>query len=235
MNIDDFITSLDSMLIDDIPVLESNVRFMNDSKLRFGNLYPVYIVLFSGMKDTISRIIRRITSSEFSHASLTFDLSMKHLYSFGRTGDGLRIESFSNMENVDTKDNKERYYSSELGYRLYVTFVPKEDYKLIQDKMKWFIDNIDKSRFSYEGLIYTAMGIKHEDPRKYFCSQFITHVLNAGNNQIIDKEPSLVKPYNFTEFPNFYRVCGGYIGSYNQRAAEKSVKAIYNRVIKKKK
>ena len=191
-------------------------------------LYPVYVILYEG-HTLLSTIIKKITHSRFSHASISFDLSMQYIFSFGehnveinKNKRGLKIENF-----VD----KDPTITDLTGYRLYVTFVPENVYKKMKNKLNSIIENQTAMKFNFNGLIRQIFNIEHEDTNKMFCSQFVATILKSGNENIISTSSSITKPSDFTQFDNFYRVCGGYVGDYDRKYAERKVKEIYKKKI----
>lgn len=242
MNIMEFIEALESYSIDFESVLEGahslaqydldDVVKIND-RHKSARKYPVYVILYEG-DAPLSVVIKKITKSQFSHASISFDLSMQYIFSFGtheydinKNPLGIKLEKFSG-DDARTIDGL-------TGYRLYVTFVSKDEYLRMKNKLNDIIGRQQMFKFNIAGLARQIFNIEHEESAKYFCSQFVATVLKSGNNDIIASKSSVTKPSDFTKFDNFYRVCGGYINDYNRKEAERKVKEIYKTKILGKK
>lgn len=237
MDMTNFIDAMESYMIDFESVIENthsiapyeinDIVKINDNHKNVRK-YPVYVILYEG-NNPLSVVIKKITQSQFSHASISFDLSMQYIFSFG-THDfeinksllGMKVEKFG-----DSNAN----INALTGYRMYVTFVTENEYNQMKIKLNSIVKNQSAMKFSISGLARQIFNIEHEDANKMFCSQFVATVLKSGNDKIVSRNSSVTKPSDFTKFDNFYRVCGGYVGDYDRKYAERKVKEIYKKKI----
>ena len=200
-------------------------------------LYPVYIVLVRS-NTPVAKVITTFTKSTYSHCSISFDYTMKKMYSFGAKfdDDGNYIPSEGIMPNSGfTKENIKN--SILLGhnspYSIYVTFVNKSELKLMKNRLKWFIKNETKFKFNSIGLIKNFFNIESHSPYKLFCSQFVSDILNTGKPGFTQKENSLMKPQDFTETLNCYHVCDGIVDKFNASEVKENTEKILNRINKR--
>lgn len=237
MNITNFIEAMESYMIDFEKVIESSnliSPYVIDDVIKLDNThgnerkYPVYVILYGG-STLLSATIKKLTRSRFSHASISFDLSMQYIFSFGdhdceinKNKRGLKIERFDNSDPTITDLTE---------YRVYVTFVTEDEYNKMKNTLNSFVEKQSIMKFNLFGLARQIFNIEHEDSTKMFCSQFVATILKSGNEDIISSRTSLTKPSDFTQFDNFYRVCGGYVGDYDRKYAERKVKEIYKKKI----
>jgi len=144
------------------------------------HLNPVYVTLFS--KDaTHSNIIKRFTNSEYSHSTISMDASLNNMYSFsgipynrGILASGFLRESIYSPNYVHVNN-----------LSLYVIFFNDEEYKLLQEKIDWFIENYNKYKYSYAGLVQYILNRKEvkrmteNEKKKFFCSEFVSWIINS--------------------------------------------------------
>lgn len=186
-------------------------------------LYPVYVLLSHRSASALSNVIKALTHSQFSHAALSFDPKLTHMYSFGRNSPNSSKGSFR-LESI----KKDAYTMGEVPYSLYVVPCTAEQCKLIKKRLKYFAANKSNFTFDMAGLVKNGLGIESEPDDKWFCSRFVADVLNAGapaGTKYIE-HPSLMDPDDFrhTNFAQY--VCGGLISDYDYLVAERITKDI---------
>ena len=186
-------------------------------------LYPVYVLLSHRSASALSNVIKALTHSQFSHAALSFDPKLTHMYSFGRNSPNSSKGSFR-LESI----KKDAYTMGEVPYSLYVVPCTAEQCKLIKKRLKYFAANKSNFTFDMAGLVKNGLGIESEPDDKWFCSRFVSDVLNAGapaGTKYVE-HPSLMDPDDFrhTNFAQY--VCGGLISDYDYLVAERITKDI---------
>lgn len=210
-------------------LLDKNVHFYDkiDETASYqakGKLYPVYIMLVhSGT--TVSNLIKSISHSEYSHASISFDSSLDHMYSFARKDPknpflgGFRYESIG----------KGFYDKKEIPYALYVVPCTEDQVKRMKKRLDYFVKNNSKFSFDFAGLVKNYIGYADEPEYRWFCSRFVADILNAGSPEefkYID-EPSLMDPDDFkkTNFARFV-IAGDNMMKYDRKLVDKLTKKI---------
>lgn len=206
-------------------VKESNLLTLTESTLLERGLYPVYILLtYTGT--TMASLIRSFTKEPYSHASISFSSIMDDLYSFGKRDENSPI-SFIN-ENItqgifkDVQDNA--------VYSLYVTFIFKDQYDLMKERLEEFKKNKDRLKYSILGLFNIAIGKETHKENEYFCSQFVAEILKAGIPSLLGKDSSLYTPYSLTKIKNMYFVDKGKLVNYNAEKVDKKVELLSNSI-----
>lgn len=162
----------DANPIDNLSILESSNKKLN----------PVFVVMTEG-KSRFSGIIKTITHSIYSHASISFDYTLEKMYSYAIKGDtnGFREENIKNTP-----------ITSKIG--VYVFFVSDEVYKKIVDMVEMFKNNKDKTKYSYKNLITYLFNIPYNNDWKMVCSQFVDRCLKVAGIDISGIDSSLVSP-----------------------------------------
>ena len=186
--------------------------------------YPVYIVLVhSGT--TVSKMIKNISHSEFSHASISFDSSLSKMYSFARKDPrnpfvgGFRYESIG----------EGFYEQKEIPYAVYMVPCTENQIKKMKKRLNYFIQNESKFKFDFSGLVTNYLGIVNNPEHRWFCSRFVADILNAGapKNKPYVAEPSLQDPDDFKNdsYAHFI-VSGDNLMKYDQKLVDRRSRKI---------
>lgn len=180
-------------------LVDKNLRFvdrLDEAANKSQKLYPVYVVLVHSGTG-VSKAIKAISHSEYSHASICFDSSLDKMYSFARKDPrnpfigGFRYESIG----------KGFYEQKEIPYAVYVVPCTENQIKKMKKRLNYFIQNQEKFTFDFTGLVTNYLGIVNNPAHRWFCSRFVADVLNAGapkNNPYVT-EPSLQDPDDFKD------------------------------------
>lgn len=180
-------------------LVDKNLKFvdrLDEATTKSQKLYPVYVVLVHSGTG-VSKAIKAISHSEYSHASICFDSSLDKMYSFARKDPrnpfigGFRYESIG----------KGFYEQKEIPYAVYVVPCTENQIKKMKKRLNYFIQNQEKFTFDFTGLVTNYLGIVNNPAHRWFCSRFVADVLNAGapkNNPYV-AEPSLQDPDDFKD------------------------------------
>ena len=175
---------------------------------------PVYIVLSSG-SSLFARGIKNVTKSEFSHAMISFNSKLDPLYSFGTKAGGKGLGFVINNPKDYVFDVEDAKYS------VYVMYVTDKAKKAMQDALRFFIDNKDKLKYDFHGILDIWRG-KASDQRQgqWFCSRFVMFLISKATD--ISKAPSLWKPVDIMQLDNISLVNRGFnFYNYDYRVTER--------------
>ena len=141
------------------------------------DVYPLYVVFFNS-ETFFNKLTRIATKSVYSHSALSFDASMKTLYSFSFPG-GFQAQSL-----------KDR--TSDKAIQVYAVFVSKERY----NKLKQKIEKLKESHADYSliNLITIPLNINYVDNVKMVCSQFVDSMLKLADVDITKIGSNMVSP-----------------------------------------
>jgi hypothetical protein len=142
----------------------------------------------------ISRIIKNFSSIPYSHVSISLNKELKPMYSFGRIFSRTPIIAGLVQENINTglyaikKDTVCRVYEIE---------VEDWQYKLIESTLNSMWAERWKYRYDTRGLVRLAANRPRVRENKYVCSNFVAHILEQSNVNLIDKPFYTVQPVDF--------------------------------------
>lgn len=188
-------------------------------------LYPVY-VLCVHTGTLLANAIKKATGSHFSHCTISFDSSLKNMYSFGRK---TRLTELSNGSFVKESIHNPPYTNEGVTYALYCIPVTSSQLAAMKKRLEYFVKNKTKFRYDFAGLFKNFFGIADNPEQRWFCSRFVADIINAGTEpgqkQMI-REPSLMRPEDFL-YTNFaLYVTSGLIKDYDQILVDKVTKKL---------
>lgn len=161
-------------------------------------IVPVYICLFSG-KALHSRAIEWYTHTEWSHAAMSFNSSMKQMYTFNANNNvsadgksaGFTIESIEKYWKIDPS----------IKFKVHALFVTAAQRDMMRDAVDWYIKHQDDTKYSMKTIINiffkkaSDFGNEFKNKTEMVCSQFVYTILAIANLKLrVTKDASLVSP-----------------------------------------
>ena len=195
-------------------------------------IVPVFICLFKG-KSLHSRGIELYTGSEWSHAAMSFDSSMKQMYTFNMnpkvTSDGVSkgftIESIEAYWKIDPS----------IKFKVHALFVTKEQKAMMEDAIKWYVIHQNETKYSFKTIINIALkrvsdfGSEYANKTEMVCSQFVYTILAIADFKTkVTKDASLVSPGDLDTSidDRLYSMFIGGIGLYSSKKIDRMVRQI---------
>ena len=150
----------------------------------------IYLV-FTRTGTWLSRMICIFSNLKYPHAAISFDDRFTNMYSFGRLNPDNPFPGGFVVENL--RDGVYRKFpdSECLIYKIEVS---EEQHRSIREQIEEFLKEKEKYRYNFLGLfgVITNRPVKRKD--RYFCSQFVAHILMNAGVFHSDKAPELVRP-----------------------------------------
>ena len=154
----------------------------------------IYLLLTKS--DTfISKAIYLMTQDSYTHISISFEENLQPMYSCARKYTyspipaGIRNESF-----------EKGFYNKNqhIPCALYTLTVKKEIYYKAKFILESILNHSQDYKYNLMGLILCKLEVPYRRNHYYFCSEFVSEVLEKSNAIELPKHPSLMRPADYT-------------------------------------
>lgn len=153
----------------------------------------IYILLTKS--DTyVSKIIKMTTNDTYTHASISFEHTLQPLYSFSR----LQLAPLPAGLHTEPFDSGFFKKYPHLPCALYALEVEDEVYTAAKADVEGMMSIASLYRYNIMGLIFCRLNIPLNRKYHYFCSEFVSKILKNSNALTLPKEPSLMRPEDYT-------------------------------------
>ena len=151
----------------------------------------IYIILtYTGTM--LSKIIKFYTKDEFSHVSLSLDIGLKQMYSFGRLNPYNPFIGGFVHEYID-KGTFKRFINTKA--RIIELDIEEAQYYKLQELIKQIELNRAMYKFNTLGLFAVAFNLKIRARNSFYCAEFVKYLIENSNINL--KLPELVRPESF--------------------------------------
>ena len=169
----------------------------------------IYIVL-THTGTLLSKIIKIFTKDEFTHSSISLDIELDQMYSFGRLNPynpfiGGFIHEYKN------KGTYRRFYNTKT--KIYSLDVTGEQYDKIFNIIKNVESNKENYKFNILGLIGAGFNKKIDSKKSFYCAEFVKYLLEKSN--VCTYLPNAIKPEDFKNIIGLNEVYNGLMRKYN--------------------
>ena len=148
-------------------------------------------ILLTVYSDRASRIVQRVTSSQYSHAAI--GMENKRFFTFGFK------KGFKNGFRAEKPWIFAKYKQNVESCALYKLDVTEDTYALIESRLQNFKDNKTEYTYSFLGAVLCFFRIPHNFKKQYFCSRFVAELLSESGALQLKKSPSLYQPDDFAK------------------------------------
>lgn len=191
--------------------LESTERFPNwmkmhpiqESSVTGKGLKPVYVVCMHTGGTPLSNMVKMFTGNEFTHAAISFNPDFSPLYSFGKKQTTEGPTGFT-VDDIHVPF----YWDRNIHWAAFVVFVDDDSYNLMKEKIQWFVRRSSVFRFNFAGIVKIAVNLPSENRLKYFCSSFVSDILQVGGLNV-EKSYTLYSPQDLANLYAAYEVGRG--------------------------
>ena len=169
----------------------------------------IYIVLtYTGT--LLSRIIKKYTKDEYSHASISLDVELNQMYSFGRLNPYNPFIGGFVHEGLNRGTFK-RFKNTKAG--IYCLEITDDQYKAIEENIKNIQSKKDEYNFNVLGLFAAGFNKKicHDDC--FYCAEFVKYIIESTGIDI--GLPEIIKPEDFKYAKGLKPVYNGLLRKYN--------------------
>lgn len=170
----------------------------------------IYIVL-TNTGTVLSNIIKKWTKDKNTHISISLDKDLIELYSFGRLNPYNAFVGGFIKEGIHTGTFKRFMKTTTQIYSLLIT---DEQYDRIMEIIEDFRKQKQLYKFNILGLILAGFNKTVERKNKFYCAQFVKHVLYCSRIEGVDYS-LIIKPEDFKKINNLELVYQGLLKEYN--------------------
>ncbi|MBE6043176.1 hypothetical protein AAGC94_09815 [Clostridium sporogenes] len=160
--------------------------------------YHIYIIL-TRTNTVLSNLIRFAKKDEYTHAAISLDKNLDHMYSFGRKYTYNPFIGRFKEENI----NKGVYrLHKNLPGLIVEVEVSKEQYEYAKGLINHFISNSNIYKYNYKGLLYGLFNKETCCCNRFLCSEFVYHILKESNIVDFNIASNLVRPQSLLNVDN---------------------------------
>ncbi|MBD7913130.1 MULTISPECIES: hypothetical protein [Clostridium] len=158
----------------------------------------IYLV-FSRTGTWLSRSIKVITNSEYTHVALSLDSNFDNMYTFGRLNPNNPFYAGLTIENLHDGVYKKSSSCESLIYKIPVS---KDQLDTLIDELNKYYYSDIKYKYNFLGLFAVLLDKPWKRSRHYFCSQFVTELLIKSSIWDSPKLPELTRPTDLVHIDN---------------------------------
>ena len=167
----------------------------------------IYVFLTRSVTIT-SRFVYMITKDRYTHTSIAFDDQLSILYSSGRKNGVTPFPAGPCYEGL----NKGIFKRSPcIRCAVYALQVSDEVYERAKGEAQRILDNADDYKFNVWGMAACYMKKPYRPKNRFFCSQFVGEILTRSGAVKLPKDPSLMRPIEYSRLPELTCVYEGRI------------------------
>ena len=159
----------------------------------------------------LSNLVYSLTGAQYTHISLAFDEDLSTLYSSTRKNGYTMFREYLNRGVFLMREN--------IPCALYALEVTDEAYTRAKRRTQHMMHHGELYRFNSLGLLLCWMHIRWQRRRHYFCSQFVSEVLEQSGALALPKDSTLMHPNDYPLLPQLKCLYKGRLADLPQRKA----------------
>lgn len=176
----------------------------------------IYIVL-SNTGTLITKMIGMYTKVPYNHVSISLDIELNEIYSFGRKRP--KNPLFGGFVREYTNKGTFAYFK-DTTCSVYEIKVNKNQYEEIKSNIDKFKSKKNMYYFNILGFVFVVLNIPVKFPYGYFCSHFVSQILEDSNVKLFNKKSTLVTPIDFYKLHNVNMIYEGKLCEYKNPLLE---------------
>ena len=162
----------------------------------------------------LSNLVYHLTGAQYTHVSLAFDEDLSTLYSSTRKNGYTMFPAGPSREYLNRGVFLQR---ENIPCALYALEVSEEAYARARRRAEHMMNHGHLYRFNSLGLLLCWLHIRWQRRRHYFCSQFVSEVLEKSGAVDLPKDSTLMHPNDYTTLQDLHCVYEGRLSGLPQR------------------
>ena len=171
-------------------------------------------ILLTHSGTLLSNLINHMNGSKYTHVSLAFDEDLNTLYSSTRKNGYTMFPAGPSREYLNRGIFRLR---GDIPCALYALEVSDEAYVRARRRAEHMMNHGNLYRFNSLGLLLCWLHIRWQRRRHYFCSQFVSEVLEKSGAMELPKDSTLMHPSDYTRLPELECLYAGPLQELPQR------------------
>lgn len=155
----------------------------------------IYLV-FTKTGTWLARTLSLFSETKYVHSSISFDHSLKEMYSFGRTNPNNPFSGGFVKENIFEGVFKKWKKSECVIVKINVS---EEQYQGLKSDIEYFYKHRHQYGYNFIGLFGILLNKPIRRKNHYFCTQFVYELLHKHNLVNLEKHPGLVTTYDLID------------------------------------
>ena len=158
----------------------------------------------------LSNIIKGYTKNIYTHVSLSLDINLNNMYSFGRLNPYNPFWGGFVQESPEYGTFK-RFYNTECA--IYELEITEEQHKKLLNKIEYFEKNKESYKFNIIGLFMVVANKRRVKKNTFYCAEFVKYILKRSKINI-DNLPQIIKPQDFSKLNGLNKIFEGKLQEY---------------------
>ena len=178
-----------------------NIRVPGKGRVLLRRTYPAMKTLYIFLTRSgtlLSNLVYCLTGAQYTHVSLAFDEDLNTLYSSTRKNGYTMFPAGPSKEYLNRGVFRLR---ENIPCALYALEVSDEAYTRAKRRAEHMMHHGHLYRFNSLGLLLCWLHIRWRRRRHYFCSQFVSEVLEKSGAAELPKDSTLMHPSDYTRLP----------------------------------
>lgn len=167
----------------------------------------------------LSDIIKGYTKNTYTHVSLSLDINLEHMYSFGRLNPYNPFWGGFVQESPE-KGTFKRFYNTECA--IYELEITEDQHKRLINKIKYFEKNKESYKFNIIGLFMVVANKRRVKKNTFYCAEFVKYVLKRSKINI-NNLPKIIKPQDFSKLNGLNKIYEGKLQEYKLFLENKNI------------
>lgn len=150
----------------------------------------IYVVL-SKSSTILSSAINRLKGDDYTHAAVSLDKDLAYMFSFGRRRAWNPFVGCFKRESIN--DGVYKQMGTLPGVVIEIAVTPTQ-YQAVCSLLEGFLLDAHTYGYNYFGLAGNLVGASYGDSRRFFCSEFVYHVLHQSGICDLGIPRGIVRP-----------------------------------------
>lgn len=142
-----------------------------------------------------SKAIKVCSKDPYTHVSISLDENLYELYSFGRIRPYNPIIGGFIREDI-VNGTYRRFPETKCA--IYALDIDDEQYERLKRELNKFKRASKRYGYNFIGVVSAAFNKPIHRKHSYFCSQFVSEILQNSGIKLLEKDPRLTSPMDFS-------------------------------------